>query len=291
MANASLLPAADSSPVPAPRKRYAVPAPPERPPVPAPRQCPPKAAFWERPQVPVLLERPPPPPKCPRPQSAPKCPCLQSAPASRAPPSARASRAPPSRTPAIEARAGAGASEADSPWPPEHPDPVLSPCPSRPPERAPPPSPLPPYWILHGVGCLWVWVIILTFSSRSCCLNSSSSSESQSGNWYTLIANFSISSLTLNRRMKNIGYIRSPDTWSEDAACVWMWTECDPLYLVLHLPHLRWRQTVSLGNERNHVHLVLQCSHKLHVHGPQPGGRGASEWHTLFTLLSKKIDI
>lgn len=65
-----------------------------------------------------------------------------------------------------------------------------------------------------------LWVIILTFSSRSCCLNSSSSSESQSGNWYTLIPNFSISSLTLNRRMKNIGYVRSPDTWSEDAVNV-----------------------------------------------------------------------
>lgn len=43
-----------------------------------------------------------------------------------------------------------------------------------------------------------------TFSSRSCCFISSSSSESQSGNWYTLIPNFSISSLTLNRRMKFI---------------------------------------------------------------------------------------
>lgn len=34
----------------------------------------------------------------------------------------------------------------------------------------------------------------LTFSSLSCCLNSSSSSESHSGNWYTLMPNLSISS-------------------------------------------------------------------------------------------------
>lgn len=36
--------------------------------------------------------------------------------------------------------------------------------------------------------------IFLTFSSLSCCLNSSSSSESHSGNWYTLMPNLSISS-------------------------------------------------------------------------------------------------
>lgn len=44
---------------------------------------------------------------------------------------------------------------------------------------------------------------ILTFSSLSCCLNSSSSSESHSGNWYTLMPNLSISSLICVRARQN----------------------------------------------------------------------------------------
>ena len=54
-------------------------------------------------------------------------------------------------------------------------------------------------WARSGLRASW-GLGSLALSSRSCCLNSSSSSESQSGNWYTLIPKFSISSLTLRER-------------------------------------------------------------------------------------------
>ncbi len=137
-------------------------------------------------------------------------------------------------------------------------------------------------------------VIILTFSSRSCCLNSSSSSESQSGNWYTLIPNFSISSLTLNRRMKNIGYVRSPDTWSEDAACVNVNRVCACINRLIHFT-LSFIFLISAGVRQSALEMrgttfTLSCSAFINSTstGRSLRGRGASEWHTLFTLLSKK---
>lgn len=45
-----------------------------------------------------------------------------------------------------------------------------------------------------------------TFSSRSCCLKSSSSSESHSGNWYTWIPNLSISSRICSGRAKAVRF-------------------------------------------------------------------------------------
>ncbi len=145
---ASLPVAAPSKPEPAPRPR---------PPEPTPRQRPQLSALPERPQVPAPPEHPQVP--------------------DRAPTFLKEFFWGGSRAPAIEA--GAAASEADPPWPPELPDPSLPPelpdppcqpelpdppcqpelpdppfvpelCPLRPPER----PPLPVGWCRSGGGVM-----------------------------------------------------------------------------------------------------------------------------------------
>lgn len=41
---------------------------------------------------------------------------------------------------------------------------------------------------------------------------------------------------------------------------------------LFQLPHLGGSETVGLGDERNHVHLVLQGLHELHIHRTEPAG-------------------
>ncbi len=118
---------------------------------PPPRQRTPEPASRQRTQSPLL----PSAPKCPRLPSAPKCPRLPSAPKCPRLPSAPRARSSPyfhqvnfffleggSRAPAGEVGAGAAASEAVPPWPPESPDPPWPPELPASPWR----SPVSPAW-------------------------------------------------------------------------------------------------------------------------------------------------
>ncbi len=87
-----------------------------------------------------------------------------------------------SMAPALEARTGAGALEADPPWPPEFPAPpwvpervppwgpsVLSPCLLRPPERPPPSAPSRRGWVIVRLVSLCP-VFFLPYVSLCPCL-------------------------------------------------------------------------------------------------------------------------
>lgn len=123
----------------------------------------------------------------------------------------------------------------------------------------------------------------LTLSSVSCCLNSSSSSESQSGNWYIFIPYCSISSRiyreTDNRESTEWKHRfgHSNVSWVKDEfICIprnkWvllMFIERDQPCLDFLFLDLTWGECVCFSQDGHNVNLFMQSFHKLHIQRPE----------------------
>lgn len=142
----------------------------------------------------------------------------------------------------------------------------------------------------------------LTFNSVSCCLNSSSSSESQSGNWYIFIPYCSISSRIYREtdkveerhhrptvRASQLSLITNEFTCSTKN-CNYTSTDeqfmnWDQPYLDFLFLHLTRGECVSFRQDRHNVDLFMQSFHKLHIERPE----AARHKEKANTLMSSKL--